>query len=77
MKIKIKEEQEQFELNQVPYFQLLITFLDFFIQRQNAFVDHLNNLAEKMYEEDTDGKILNGIDIIAEDVENFKNLISG
>ena len=29
-----------------------------------------------MYEEDTDGKILNGIDIIAEDVENFKNLIT-
>jgi len=60
MKIKIKEEKEQFELN----------------QRQNAFVDHLNNLAEKMYEEDTDGKILNGIDTIAEDVENFKNLIT-
>ena len=29
-----------------------------------------------MYEEDTDGKILNGIDTIAEDVENFKNLIT-
>ena len=29
-----------------------------------------------MYEEDTDGKTLNGIDTIAEDVENFKNLIT-
>lgn len=41
-------------------------------QRQEAFVDHLTNLEEKMYEEDTDGKVLNSIETIAEEVENFK-----
>lgn len=44
-------------------------------QKQEAFVDHLINLEEKMYEEDTDGKILNSIETIAEEVENFKNKI--
>jgi len=55
LKEREKEEQTAFELN----------------QRQNAFVDHLTNLHEKMYEDDADGRTLNMIDVIAEEVDAF------